>query len=337
MSQAPVIPSWARPVDDKLVTTKRRGYMSPDDKLKLDTLAGGGALGTDTHTVSPGVPTVPASPRPGDVWLDTDEYLAHGVGGDGSAWFTGSGPPSAALGVAGDMYLQGDGTVWQKSSTTWAPTTTDLTGNTGPQGPTGPTGATGSQGPQGPAGATGAQGPKGDPGVQGPQGPKGDTGATGSQGPAGATGAQGPQGPTGATGPPGVVTGTAPITYNGGTQAVGITPATTSAAGSLAATDKAKLDGVASGAQVNVLEDVTLGSSTTAVVISNGGAGGIIAKVKSIAFTIANAVAGGAAGLMSGADKTKLDGMTGPGTDTHTVATTAPASPRPGDVWLDMS
>ena len=45
------------------------------------------------------------------------------------------------------------------------------------------------------------------------------------------------------------VTGTAPITSTGGTApAIGITAATTSAAGSMSAADKTKLDGVASGA-----------------------------------------------------------------------------------------
>ncbi len=62
----------------------------------------------------------------------------------------------------------------------------------GPQGPTGATGSTGATGPQGPQGAQGIQGVKGD---------KGDTGATG---------------------PAGVVAATAPITYNAGTQTVGI-------------------------------------------------------------------------------------------------------------------
>lgn len=53
-------------------------------------------------------------------------------------------------------------------------------------------------------------------------GANGAAGATGATGAAGATGATGAQGTTGATGPSGVVTATSPITYNSGTQTVGI-------------------------------------------------------------------------------------------------------------------
>lgn len=77
----PNIPSWARPVDDALVTQKQRGLMSADDKRKLDTLAGGGALGTDTHSVGTEAPPIPTPPRPGDLWLDTDAYLSSAGGG----------------------------------------------------------------------------------------------------------------------------------------------------------------------------------------------------------------------------------------------------------------
>ena len=93
------------------------------------------------------------------------------------------------------------------------------------QGPQGATGATGAQGPIGPTGLTGATGPTG------PQGPTGLTGATGATGPQGPTGLTGPAGPTGATGatgatgPSGVVAATSPITYDSGTQTVGINQA----------------------------------------------------------------------------------------------------------------
>lgn len=121
-------------------------------------------------------------------------------------------------------------------------------GPTGPAGPTGPTGPAGAQGAQGPQGATGATGATGAPG---PAGPQGDPGPAGAQGPAGPTGATGPQGPAGPVGPSGVANATAPITYNAGTQTVAITPATTTAAGSMSAADKTKLDGVAGGATAN--------------------------------------------------------------------------------------
>jgi hypothetical protein len=61
----------------------------------------------------------------------------------------------------------------------------------------------------------------------------------------------GPQGPAGGGGIGGA---TAPITYDSQTQTVGITPATTSAAGSMSATDKTKLDGVAAGATANATD-----------------------------------------------------------------------------------
>ena len=52
------------------------------------------------------------------------------------------------------------------------------------------------------------------------------------------------------------VTGTAPIVSSGGTNpAISITAATTSAAGSMSASDKTKLDGIAAGAEVNVNAD----------------------------------------------------------------------------------
>jgi hypothetical protein len=51
---------------------------------------------------------------------------------------------------------------------------------------------------------------------------QGAVGIAGPQGPTGATGATGPQGPQGIQGNTGVVTATAPITYNSGTQAVGV-------------------------------------------------------------------------------------------------------------------
>jgi hypothetical protein len=128
--------------------------------------------------------------------------------------------------IAATAPTDGQALVWSASGSSWQPTTA-----AGPQGPAGPTGATGPQGDAGPTGPAGATGPQGDPGAtgatgaQGPagdQGPAGPTGATGAQGPQGATGAAGATGATGATGPTGVVAATAPITYDSGTQTVGI-------------------------------------------------------------------------------------------------------------------
>lgn len=82
-------------------------------------------------------------------------------------------------------------------------------GETGPQGPIGPRGVKGEKGDKG---DLGPQGFKGDQGERGPQGQKGDrgdvgpigkTGPQGPTGPRGLQGATGPQGPIGQTGPQG--------------------------------------------------------------------------------------------------------------------------------------
>ena len=69
--------------------------------------------------------------------------------------------------------------------------------------------------------------------------------------------------------------------------------------GKMAPADKVKLDAIAAGAQVNVLEGVT----GTAPIV----AGAIAAKSQAISITAATT---GAAGSMSAADKTKLDALT---------------------------
>jgi len=71
-------------------------------------------------------------------------------------------------------------------------------------------------GPMGPQGIQGEQGEQGPQGIQGIQGVKGDKGDKGDTGDTGATGPQGPQGI------PGVVTATAPVTYDAPTQTVGL-------------------------------------------------------------------------------------------------------------------
>lgn len=75
--------------------------------------------------------------------------------------------------------------------------------------------------------------------------------------------------------------------------------ATAKRAGLLSAADFTKLAGIATGAQVNVLEGVT----GTAPIV----AGAIAAKSQAISITAATT---GAAGSMSAADKTKLDALT---------------------------
>jgi len=112
------------------------------------------------------------------------------------------------------------------------------------------------------------------------------------------------------------VSGTAPIVSSGGTTpAISITAATTLAAGSMSAADKIKLDGIQAGAEVNVnadwnavsgdaqiLNKPTIVSSVTgtAPIVSSGG------TTPAISITAATT---SAAGSMSSADKTKLDGI----------------------------
>ena len=73
------------------------------------------------------------------------------------------------------------------------------------------------------------------------------------------------------------------------------------AAGLMTGADKTKLDGIAAGAQVNVATNLALGTVTgTTQPITNSNGTGFILPV---------AVATTAAGLMSGADKAKLDGV----------------------------
>ncbi len=98
-------------------------------------------------------------------------------------------------------------------------------GQTGSAGPVGPTGASGPQGSQGPQGLPGPMGPAGPIGDVGPQGIQGIAGPQGPQGPAGATGATGatgPMGPVGPQGPSGVAFANSPLTYDAGSQTIGI-------------------------------------------------------------------------------------------------------------------
>lgn len=66
------------------------------------------------------------------------------------------------------------------------------------------------------------------------------------------------------------VTGTAPIVSSGGTSpAISITAATTSAAGSMSASDKSKLDGIAAGAEVNTVTSVNSQTGAVSLTTSN--------------------------------------------------------------------
>ena len=216
-------------------------------------------------------------------------------------------------------------------------------GPPGPQGPPGPASSVpGPQGPVGPPGATGPAGPEGDastvPGPQGPPGNTGPAGATGSQGP---QGIQGPPGTTSWTGitdkpatfppsahnhPQSEVTNlvsdlalkaalASPV-FTGDPKAP--TPATADDDTSIATTAYVKaqgygtpvppatvaplMDGVAAVGTTTkyAREDHKHPSDTAKLDATHAGTGGT---------AHANVIAAGAAGFMTGADKTKLDGV----------------------------
>ena len=110
-----------------------------------------------------------------------------------------------------------------------------------------------------------------------------------------------PNGPsiaaTGATGTVTAVTGTLPILSSGGTApAISINAATTSTPGSMSAADKTKLDGIEAGAQVNVATNLAYTDSTRVLTSSTG-------------TDVTLPLVGADPGLMTSADKTKLDGI----------------------------
>ena len=91
------------------------------------------------------------------------------------------------------------------------------------------------------------------------------------------------------------------------------TAATTSAAGFMSATDKAKLDGIALGAQVNSV--ISVASKTGAVTLSAADVGAASASHSHTAATTS------AAGFMSATDKAKLDGIASGATATSGTVT----------------
>jgi hypothetical protein len=93
--------------------------------------------------------------------------------------------------------------------------------------------------------------------------------------------------------------------------------ATTSAAGVMSAADKTKLDGIAAGAQVNVGTNIAQGTRTTTTVpITSSTGSNATLQVATTAL----------AGVMSSADKTKLDGIATGATDNVGTVTSVAGS-----------
>lgn len=214
------------------------------------------------------------------------------------------------------------------------------TGATGSQGPQGLTGATG---PTGATGATGPKGDKGDQGDPGPQGPKGDTGDQGPQGiPGTGSGNVNPTGTIAAghmavfadttgnliqdggapfsgayadlSGKPTLGTAAAQDTNafapasHVGSGGAAHAAATTSVAGFMSSVDKAKLDGIASGATANVgtvtsiSVTVPTGLSVTPASIATSGTFAITYAAGYQGYTTAEATK--LSGITAGADPT---------------------------------
>lgn len=173
-------------------------------------------------------------------------------------------------------------------------------GDTGDPGPQGIQGAAGAQGGKGDAGATGAKGDQGANGAPGTQGVQGTQGLAGAAGAKGDTGLQGPKGDSGSAGANGTngaqgIQGVKGDTGTQGIQGIQGIKGDTGAAGATgtAGSTGAKGDTGAQGATGLTGATGTAGTNGT-----NG----------TNATTTSNATTS-VAGLMSAADKTKLDGL----------------------------
>ncbi len=120
------------------------------------------------------------------------------------------------------------------------------------------------------------------------------------------------------------------ISSSSGNNAV-ITNVTTSNSGLMSSTDKSKLDGIAAGAEVNIGTGLSYVANSREIQSSTGGNA-----------TLPEVVAGSTSGLMTGSDKTKLDGIatgaeTNVGTDlTYTSATRSLNSSTGSNVALPL-
>lgn len=160
-------------------------------------------------------------------------------------------------------------------------------------------GDTGATGPTGPTGPAGATGP------QGPQGPQGPIGLTGPAGPKGDTGDTGPQGPQGIQGIQGI---------QGPEGPQGPQPP-------LSSTTPAAIGAAAVGVGTTAARDDHVHAH------GNQAGGSLHAEV----------VAGGASGFMSGADKTKLNGIAAGATANATDAQLRDRSTHTGTQSLDTT
>jgi hypothetical protein len=124
------------------------------------------------------------------------------------------------------------------------------------------------------------------------------------------------------------VSGTAPITSTGGTTpAIGISAATTSAAGSMSSADKTKLDGIQAGAQVNVATNLGYTDATRALTSSTG-TGVTLPLVTSSAPGLAPASGGGTTNFLRADGSWAAPGGGGGGGLTQFQESKSTASPN---------
>lgn len=130
------------------------------------------------------------------------------------------------------------------------------------------------------------------------------------------------------------VTGTLPVTAvtTTGKVVVGVNDATITTAGLLTALDKVKLDGIATGAEVNVQSDWTQADNTKDDFIKNKPAAYVLPAASA---TVLGGVKQGT-GLAIAADGTLSVNLTGGLTYKGTTDPTKapPAAPKNGDVWI---
>lgn len=220
--------------------------------------------------------------------------------------------------VQGDLHIAKDGVFVNVGR---------IKGPKGDAGPQGPVGERGPQGIKGEKGDLGPQGFKGDQGERGPQGLKGDrgdvgpigkTGPQGPTGPRGLQGATGPQGPIGQTGPQGAKGDKGdPLTFADLTDEQKKDIANKVVIDDIAAAYVKKdeltqsLSNKADKSDLNKKVDVVSGKGLSTNDYTNSAKAKVDAIPESPKYTdttYSNATAS-SAGLMSAADKVKLNGL----------------------------
>ena len=184
-----------------LIALPAQSFAATKTSVSKPKLAGRTVAAIPNTILSGTTPPSSAIGIDGDFYIDTKNANIYGPKSKGK-WLT----PTSLRGIAGTNGTDGKNGSDAKNIST-------ASSSTGPQGIQGEKGATGSIGATGSSGAQGAQGPAGASGSgTGPTGAKGDTGLTGLTG---NSGAKGDTGLTGSTGPIGTKGETGTVGSNG--------------------------------------------------------------------------------------------------------------------------